>query len=69
MGVDTKEPDLKTAKTIKVDEDGGIALSSFSNWIDTSKVEFYDIEHNKNKTITIKFYDKKKKLIKPYGPG
>lgn len=53
-------------KTINVDKDGFIFLSSFREWLDTSQVEFYSYKLNKDKTITLKFYNKKKKLVKPY---
>jgi hypothetical protein len=55
---------MKT-KTITVDKDGIICLYSFRDFIDTSKVEFYELKLNKDKTLTLKFYDKNKKLVKP----
>lgn len=41
-------------------------LSAFRDLVNTAKVEFYTLKINKDKTLTIKFYDKGKKLIKPY---
>ena len=54
------------SKIITVDKDGIVLLSCFRDWLDISKVEFYNMKINKDKTITVKFYDKKKKLVKPY---
>lgn len=55
------------AKTIKVDEFGYIELSSLKEYVDINKVEFYKMKVKKDKSIHIKFYDGKKKLVKPYG--
>jgi hypothetical protein len=54
------------AKSIKVDKDGMVMLSAFYDWLDISKVKFYNVKFNKDGTITIKFYNSKKKLVKPY---
>ncbi len=61
-------PNIKTVKkTVHVDEQGGIPLESFSFFIDTTKVYKYQFKKNKDGTLTLKFYDKKGKLVKPYG--
>lgn len=51
---------------IKVKEDGFINLSQFKKFIDISKIVYYHLNHNVDKTLTLKFYDKEQKLIKPY---
>ena len=55
------------ANIITVQEDGFVDLEEFKNVIDTSKVVFYSIKLKKDNTLLLKFYDKKKKLVKPYG--
>ena len=52
------------ALTIKVGKDGFIKLSEFKTLIPVSKVKYYSIKENKNKTLSLKFYDRNKKLIK-----
>jgi len=54
-------------KIISLDGWGRISLYEFIDLIDIDKVEFYSIKLNKNKTLTLKFYDKKRKLLKLYG--
>jgi hypothetical protein len=54
------------AKIIKVDKDGFVALDNFADVLDIGKVEFYSLKVNKDKTITVKFYDNKKKLVRAY---
>ncbi len=51
---------------VKCDRYGRIALSHFLELIDIRKIKKYSIRQNKDKTITIKFYDKQDKLVKPY---
>lgn len=53
-------------KAIKVDKDGFLLLNQFDHWLDTRQVKFYCVRLNKDKTVTIKFYDAKKKLVRPY---
>lgn len=53
-------------KIIKVDRDGGVALNYFVDLLDVDRVKFYNVKLNKDKTLTVKFYDKNKKLVKPY---
>lgn len=53
--------------TINVDKDGYVTLSDFSPYMDVSKVTYYLVKIKKNGTIKLKFYDKNKKLVKPYG--
>lgn len=54
------------AKTIKVDKDGFVVLSDFSEWLDISKVKFYKLKANKDKTLHLTFYDNKRKKMKLY---
>jgi len=57
---------MKTvAKIVKVDRDGGIAMNHFVGWINVDRVKFYSVKSNKDKTLTVKFYDKNRKLVKP----
>jgi len=53
------------ATTIKVPSTGKVLLSKFKNLIDISKVVYYSLDINEDKTLTLKFFDKNKKLIKP----
>jgi hypothetical protein len=51
---------------ITVDKDGCVPLWYFADILNTDKVEYYKIKAEKNGTLIIKFYDKNKRLIKPY---
>jgi hypothetical protein len=51
---------------ITVDKDGTIPLWHFADLIDTDKVVYYKFKARKDGTLTIKFYDRNKRLIKPY---
>ncbi|HEY5234664.1 MAG TPA: hypothetical protein VIJ14_00680 [Rhabdochlamydiaceae bacterium] len=54
------------AKTIvKTDEDGCLSLDSFRDIVDIEKVKYYTLKA-KDGALFLKFYDKKKKLVKPY---
>jgi hypothetical protein len=55
------------SKTIKIGMDGFVLIEEFSGWIDVSKVKFYSLTFNEDKSIVVKFYNKNKKLVKPYG--
>ena len=52
--------------TITVPKSGLIPLEALEKLIDISKVMYYDVKE-KNGIVTLKFYDKNKKLVKPYG--
>ena len=52
-------------KTIKLDSKGRFSLKDIEDLIDTTKIEFYAVKLKKDKTIVLKFYDKKRKLVKP----
>ena len=54
-------------KKVKVHKGGFVYLKDFEGLIDTDKVHSYTIKVNKDKTLTIKFYDDKKKVVKPNG--
>lgn len=54
------------AKTIKVDKNGMVLLNDFSKLLDIDKVKFYSLTVNKDRTLKLKFYDNKKKLVRPY---
>lgn len=49
---------------ITVGKGGLVPLETFASFLDVSKIGYYSLKANKNKTLTLKFYDKKKKLIK-----
>jgi hypothetical protein len=51
-------------KTARVDNSGRLSLYDFRHWLDIYSVKFYSIKVNKDKTLTIKFYDRKRKRIK-----
>lgn len=53
------------SKTVSTDERGFIRLDAFSGWINTGKVKYYSMDINEDRTVTVKFYDKNKKLVKP----
>lgn len=50
--------------TVTVGKNGFIPLDTFAEFIDVTKVKFYDLKVNKDKTLTVKFYDKNKKKLK-----
>lgn len=51
--------------TVTVGEDGFIPLETFKDFVDITKVKYYDFKINKDKTVTVLFYDKNKKKVKP----
>lgn len=51
---------------VKTDSQGKIHLYDFVNFLDVHSVKFYCVKPNKDGTISIKFYDKNRKLVKPY---
>lgn len=51
---------------VPVDDRGGIAIESFDKLIDTDKIVYYELKPKKDGCLIVKFYDAKKKLIKPY---
>ena len=51
---------------ITIQKDGMIPLSTFEKYLDISQIAWYTLKVNKDKTLTLKFYNKSKKLIKPY---
>lgn len=50
---------------IKVKENGFVNLDEFKDLIDISKVVYYKLVAKKDKSLSLKFYDKDKKLVKP----
>jgi hypothetical protein len=54
------------SKIITVNKDGSVYLKDFEKFLDISEVKFYNLKYNKDNTITLKFYDSKKKLVRPY---
>lgn len=50
---------------IKLDNQGRLKLDEFKNFLDVTKVVYYKLETLKDKTLSLKFYDKNKRLIKP----
>lgn len=54
-------------KKIVVSMGGFIRIEDFSDLVDTNRVVYYKLKVDKDKTLTIKFYDCQKKLVKPYG--
>lgn len=55
-------------KTVTVDEKGQIDIQVFKDFVDISKVEYYNFKLNDDKTLSLTLYDKDKKLIKPHKP-
>lgn len=53
------------SKTIKVEKGGYIYVDAFSDWFDVSLVKYYSLKKRKNGSLVLKFYDKKKKVLKP----
>jgi hypothetical protein len=53
--------------TIVVNKDGYIPLEYFKEMLDISKVAWYAIKVRKDESLVIKFYDKRRKLIKIKG--
>lgn len=54
------------SKIINVQEGNFVLLSDFSDYLDTKLVEFYSLKVGKSGQILVKFYDKKRKLVKLY---
>ncbi len=54
-------------KTIKINKNGFVDIKNFEHIIDISKVKFYSLVPSNDGTLSIKFYNSKKKLVKPYG--
>lgn len=50
--------------SLHISADGYIDLESLQKFIDIRKVEFYSVRE-KNGRLILKFYDKKRKIIKP----
>lgn len=58
---------IEMTKTIKTDENGSFSLEDLIDLVDINKVKYYTVKHNKKENcITLKLYDKNKKLIRPY---
>ena len=55
------------AYTITLKENGFVNIEDFRGFLDVDKVKFYKLKHNEDGTIIIRFYDKKRRLVKPYG--
>lgn len=53
-------------KIIKTDKKGRFNLEDFRDVIDVDNIEYCSYTPNKNGTLIIKFYDKNKKIVKPY---
>lgn len=53
-------------KIITIDKEGFVYIEEFRNIVDIDKVVFYSLKGKKDGTIHLKFYDKKKKLVRPY---
>jgi hypothetical protein len=53
------------AKTIKVGKDGRVEMSNFKDILNIEQVVYYEVTPNKDETITLRFFDKNKKLVKP----
>ena len=51
-------------KIIKVRRGGFVSLKEFSDFFDISKIVTYTIKVNKDKSVSIKFYDSEKKLVR-----
>ena len=56
------------SKIIKLDSKGRFPLTELEGLIDIAKIESYSLKLNKDKTLTLKFYDKKRKLVRPNVP-
>lgn len=56
----------KTIKTVMIDKDGYVDIKHFECFIDIEKVAFYKFKLKKDGMIVLKFYDTKRKLVKPY---
>jgi hypothetical protein len=55
----------KVSTVINVSESGFVDIEHFKDFIDISRVSYYNLKQNGD-IITLTFYDSKKKLIKPY---
>lgn len=55
------------AKIVTVDKLGRLDLEDFRELVNVDRIEFYSLKVKKDKTLILKFYDKKKRLVKPNG--
>lgn len=56
--------------TITVPKSGIIDIKLFDKMLDISKVAWYSFKEQKDGSLHLKFYDSKRKVIKPYaGPN
>lgn len=52
--------------TIKHDENGAfIDINDLAEMYDITKIAYYTVDNNENGTITLKVYNKQKRLLKP----
>jgi hypothetical protein len=52
--------------TITISKEGFVSLKKFETLLDISRVKFYTLKE-KDGSIHLKFFDKNRKVIKPYG--
>jgi hypothetical protein len=53
-------------KNITVKDGQHVSIEDFKDLVDIDRIVFYRLNPKKDGTIHIKFYDKKKKLVRPY---
>jgi hypothetical protein len=55
------------AKTITVREGGFLLIEDFKDLVDVDKVVYYLVKYNKkDDSLLVRFYDAKRKLVRPY---
>lgn len=53
-------------KKISVDKNGFVFIEDFKDLLNVEIVQYYTIKARKDETIVVKFYDKNRKLVRPY---
>lgn len=49
-----------------VDKNGFVFIEDFKDLLNVEIVQYYTIKTRKDKTVVVKFYDKNRKLVRPY---
>jgi hypothetical protein len=53
-------------KIITVGKDGFVYIEDFRDIVNIDIIAFYRLKTKKDGSVVLKFYDKKKKLVRPY---
>lgn len=56
----------RTTTIVKVSDGGAVNLQDFKDFVDVGRVVYYSLKHKKDGKLIVKFYDKKRRLVRPY---